>query len=69
MTIVGEPKIDERPDQHGNRFTWVKRTLVSKPTIDERPEEPYMGIRTQTPFKGMFTVIDKQLFIARCIEN
>jgi len=62
MTIVGQPKIDEQPEQHDTRFTWVKRTLVSKPTIDERPEEPYMGIRTQTPFKGMFTVIDKHLF-------
>jgi len=62
MTTVGKPKIDERPQQHDNRFTWVKRTLVSKPKIDERPEEQYMGIRTQTPFKGMFTVIDKHLF-------
>jgi hypothetical protein len=62
MTIVGEPKLDEHSEQEDNRFTWVNRTRVSKPTIDERPEEQYMGIRTQTPFKGMFTVIDKHLF-------
>ena len=61
MTPVGPLPIDERPEAHDTRFTWVKRTRVSKPTLDERPEEPYMGIRTQTPFKGMFTVVDKQL--------
>lgn len=38
------------------------RTLVGKPGVYERPDEHYMGIRTQTPFKGMFTVIDKHLF-------
>src|SRR5262245_44755512 len=38
------------------------RTMVSKPGVYERPDEHYMGIRTQTPFKGMFTVIDKHLF-------
>ncbi len=26
--------------------------------IDERPEKPYMGIRLQTPFEGMFKQID-----------
>jgi effector-binding domain-containing protein len=34
-------------------------TTVSTPRIDERVEQPYMGIRTQTPFKGMFKVIDR----------
>jgi effector-binding domain-containing protein len=34
-------------------------TTVSEPRIDERPEKPYMGIRTQTPMKGMFKVVDK----------
>jgi effector-binding domain-containing protein len=37
-------------------------TIVGKPRVDERPDEQYLGIRIQTPFKGMFTVIDKQLF-------
>ena len=37
------------------------RTMVSKPVIYERPDEHYMGIRVQTPFKGMFTLIDKHL--------
>jgi hypothetical protein len=37
------------------------RTMVSKPAIYERPDEHYMGIRVQTPFKGMFTLIDKHL--------
>lgn len=36
-------------------------TTVGKPKIDERPEQQYMGIRTQTPFKGMFSVATKQL--------
>jgi len=34
-------------------------TTVGKPKIDERPEQQYMGIRTQTPFKGMFSVVTK----------
>jgi len=38
------------------------RTRVSEPGVYERPDEHYMGIRTQTPFKGMFTMIDKHLF-------
>jgi effector-binding domain-containing protein len=38
------------------------RTMVGKLGVYERPDEHYMGIRTQTPFKGMFTVIDKHLF-------
>jgi effector-binding domain-containing protein len=32
-------------------------TTVSEPRIDDRPEKPYLGIRTQTPFKGMFNVV------------
>lgn len=34
-------------------------TTVSEPKIDIRPERPYLGIRAQTPFKGMFRVADK----------
>jgi effector-binding domain-containing protein len=34
-------------------------TTISEVRIDERPEKPYMGIRTQTPFKGMFAVVDR----------
>lgn len=33
--------------------------MIGKPQIDNRTEQPYMGIRTQTPFKGMFKVINK----------
>lgn len=33
--------------------------IVRQPAIDTRPEITYMGIRTQTPFKGMFKVVDK----------
>jgi effector-binding domain-containing protein len=33
-------------------------TSISEPQIDERPEKVYMGIRTQTPMKGMFKVVD-----------
>lgn len=62
MAHVENLRTDEQPGQHDNRFTWIKRTRVSKPQIDERPEEPYLGIRIQTPFKGMFTVVDKHLF-------
>ncbi|MBZ0290337.1 MAG: GyrI-like domain-containing protein, partial [Anaerolineae bacterium] len=32
---------------------------VTEPKIDQRPEQPYIGIRTRTPMKGMFKVIDK----------
>ncbi len=38
------------------------KTMVSKPAVYERADEHYMGIRVQTPFKGMFTLIDKHLF-------
>jgi effector-binding domain-containing protein len=34
-------------------------TEVTEPKINYRPEKLYMGIRTQTPMKGMFKVIDK----------
>ena len=32
-------------------------TKVGEPKIDDRPEQPYMGIRTQVPMKGMFKVV------------
>jgi effector-binding domain-containing protein len=34
-------------------------TTTSEIRIDERPEQPYLGIRTQTPMKGMFAVVTK----------
>lgn len=34
-------------------------TTIGEPKIDSRPAKPYIGIRTQTPFKGMFKVIDQ----------
>src|SRR5579863_6326740 len=34
-------------------------TTVGKPRIDERPEQQYLGIRTQTPMKGMSSVVTK----------
>ncbi len=36
----------------------------SDPVIDQRPEMPYLGIRIQTPFAGMFKqvgIIQKEL--------
>ncbi len=32
---------------------------ISKPKIDERATQPYMGIRIQTPMKGMFANVAK----------
>lgn len=32
-------------------------TTTSEVKIDDRPEVPYLGIRTKTPFKGMFKVV------------
>jgi effector-binding domain-containing protein len=32
---------------------------IGKPSIEYRPEKLYMGIRTQTPFQGMFAMVDK----------
>jgi effector-binding domain-containing protein len=32
---------------------------IGKPKIDSRPEQPYMGIRTIAPFKGMSKVIER----------
>jgi effector-binding domain-containing protein len=34
-------------------------TVVSESRIDDRPEQTYLGIRAQTPMKGMFKVVDK----------
>jgi len=34
-------------------------TTVTEPRIDYRAEKPYLGIRIQTPMKGMFKVLDK----------
>jgi len=33
-------------------------TVVSEPRIDDRAEQAYVGIRMQTPMKGMFKVVD-----------
>jgi hypothetical protein len=35
------------------------KTKTTEPRIDTRAEQPYVGIRTQTPMKGMFKVIDR----------
>lgn len=32
---------------------------IGQPSIEYRGEKPYMGIRVQTPFVGMFGVVDK----------
>jgi effector-binding domain-containing protein len=37
----------------------ASKTKTTEPKIDTRNEQSYMGIRTQTPMKGMFKVIDK----------
>lgn len=34
-------------------------TKLGEPKVDTRPEVTYMGIRTQTQFKGMFKEVDK----------
>jgi effector-binding domain-containing protein len=34
-------------------------TFVGEPKVDYRAERPYLGIRTQTPMKGMFKVVDQ----------
>jgi effector-binding domain-containing protein len=34
---------------------------ISAPTIEFRPEKPYVGMRTVTPFEGMFAVVTAQL--------
>lgn len=34
-------------------------TAIGKPKIDKRPAQPYMGIRTIAPFKGMSKVIGR----------
>jgi effector-binding domain-containing protein len=33
--------------------------MIGEPKIDERREQPYMGIRTQVPMKGMSKVVTK----------
>jgi len=35
--------------------------MFTEPKISLRDEQPYMGIRVKTPFKGMFAVVDKLL--------
>lgn len=34
-------------------------TIISGPKIDERADQPYMGIRTQTPMSGMSKVVTR----------
>lgn len=34
-------------------------TTIGEPRIDNRSAKPYIGIRTQTPFKGMFKMVDQ----------
>jgi effector-binding domain-containing protein len=34
-------------------------TTIGTPRIDERAEQPYMGIRTQTPMSGMSKIVTK----------
>jgi effector-binding domain-containing protein len=34
-------------------------TTIGKPKIDKRPKQPYMGIRTIAPFKGMSKEINR----------
>jgi hypothetical protein len=36
----------------------VRMIHIGEPKMDRRPKSIYMGIRTITPFKGMFKVID-----------
>ena len=36
-------------------------TTTTEPKIDERPSQPYMGIRRQTPMKGMGKQVEKML--------
>ena len=33
--------------------------IIEEPKVSEKPEVIYMGIRTQTPMKGMFEVVNK----------
>jgi effector-binding domain-containing protein len=35
--------------------------MITEPEINLRGERQYVGIRVQTPFKGMFAVVDKLL--------
>src|SRR5258708_2959431 len=37
--------------------------MIGEPQIDERAEQHYLGIRMQTPFRGMFAHINKQFKI------
>lgn len=32
-------------------------TIIREPNVDQYAEQPYLGIRVQTPMKGMFTVV------------
>jgi effector-binding domain-containing protein len=35
--------------------------MFTEPKVSLRNDQPYMGIRAKTPFKGMFAVVDKLL--------
>ncbi len=34
--------------------------MIGEPKIDERAQQHYLGIRMQTPFRGMFAQVNKQ---------
>lgn len=46
-------------------------TVIGLASIVEKPERPYIGIRFETPFNGMFAVVTKALKELRrwCKEN
>jgi effector-binding domain-containing protein len=37
----------------------MSKTIISDVKLNARPEVPYLGIRVQTPFKGMFKVVSE----------
>ena len=45
------------------RVTKEGSAMIGKPKLVERAEQRYLGIRIQTPFRGMFAHVNKQLAI------
>jgi hypothetical protein len=45
-------------------------TVVGTPTVEQRQERPYLGIRTQVPMKGMFSVVAQlRKELSSCLEQ
>ena len=56
-----QPPRKSRSHRHACFFLWQFWVcMIGEPRIVKRTEQPYIGIRMQAPFRGMFAQVNKQ---------